>query len=166
MAVKAVNDTAGPDGLVPTLLVFGAYPRMSTLDPPAPTITQRATAVRKAMAEVAKIRAERQVNNALNQRNGPSVEAIHDLPLTQTFLYGEKAILVTAANRVAHSSLLVSNARHARGNFQVALLTSERQLSSLTYNLNLNQEIKKMKKSLPTRLLQRQKSQNCTRPTS
>lgn len=26
MAVKAVNDTAGPDGLVPTLLVFGAYP--------------------------------------------------------------------------------------------------------------------------------------------
>ena len=26
MAVKAVNDTAGPNGLVPTLLVFGAYP--------------------------------------------------------------------------------------------------------------------------------------------
>jgi hypothetical protein len=26
MAVKAVNDTAGHDGLVPTLLVFGAYP--------------------------------------------------------------------------------------------------------------------------------------------
>jgi hypothetical protein len=53
MAVKAVNNTAGPDGLVLTLLVFGAYSRMSTLDPPAPTITQRATVVRKAMAEVA-----------------------------------------------------------------------------------------------------------------
>jgi hypothetical protein len=66
MAVKAVNDTAGPDSLVPTLLVFRAYPRISTLNPPAPTITQRATAVRKAMAEVAKIRAKRQVNNALN----------------------------------------------------------------------------------------------------
>ena len=26
MAVKAVNDTAGPNGLTPTLLVFGAYP--------------------------------------------------------------------------------------------------------------------------------------------
>ena len=26
MAVKATNDTAGPDGLVPTLFVFGAYP--------------------------------------------------------------------------------------------------------------------------------------------
>jgi len=26
MAVKAVNNSAGPDGLIPTLLVFGAYP--------------------------------------------------------------------------------------------------------------------------------------------
>jgi hypothetical protein len=26
MVVKAVNDTAGPDGIVPTLLVFRAYP--------------------------------------------------------------------------------------------------------------------------------------------
>jgi hypothetical protein len=51
MAVKAVNDTAGPDGLVPTLLVSGAYPRISTLDPPTPTMTQRATAVGKAMEE-------------------------------------------------------------------------------------------------------------------
>ena len=40
MAVKAVNDTAGPDSLVPTLLVFGVYPQMSKLDPPALSITQ------------------------------------------------------------------------------------------------------------------------------
>jgi hypothetical protein len=86
MAVKAVNHTAGLDGLVPTLLVFGAYPRMSMLDLPALTITQQATAVCKTMAEVAKIRAERQVNNALNQRNGPSVKAIHDLPLNSDVL--------------------------------------------------------------------------------
>jgi UDP-N-acetylmuramyl pentapeptide phosphotransferase/UDP-N-acetylglucosamine-1-phosphate transferase len=26
MVIKAVNDTAGPDGLVSTLLVFGTYP--------------------------------------------------------------------------------------------------------------------------------------------
>ena len=30
MAFKAVNDTAGLDGLVPTLLVFGAYPCIVT----------------------------------------------------------------------------------------------------------------------------------------
>ena len=46
MAVKAVNNTAGPDGLVPTLLVFGAYPRMTEFDPPTLTITQRATAMK------------------------------------------------------------------------------------------------------------------------
>jgi hypothetical protein len=31
LAVKAVNDTASPNGLVPTLLVFGAYPRLSSI---------------------------------------------------------------------------------------------------------------------------------------
>jgi hypothetical protein len=42
MAVKVVNDTAGPDGLVLTLLVYGAYSRMTNLDPPAPSIIDRA----------------------------------------------------------------------------------------------------------------------------
>ena len=32
MAFKAINDTAGLEGLVPTLLVFGAYPQMVELD--------------------------------------------------------------------------------------------------------------------------------------
>jgi hypothetical protein len=86
MAVKAVNNTAGPDGLVPILLVFSAYPRISTLDALAPTITQRASAVRKAIEEIAKVRAERQVNNTLNQRNGLSVEAIYNLLLNSDVL--------------------------------------------------------------------------------
>ena len=38
IAVKAINNTAGPNGLVFTLLVFGAYLQMHSLDPPAPTI--------------------------------------------------------------------------------------------------------------------------------
>lgn len=33
MAIKAVNDTAGRDGLVPTLLVFGAYSPMTEDSP-------------------------------------------------------------------------------------------------------------------------------------
>jgi hypothetical protein len=32
MAVKAVNNTAGLDGLVLTLLVFGAFSRITKLD--------------------------------------------------------------------------------------------------------------------------------------
>jgi hypothetical protein len=45
MAVKAVNNTAGPNGLVPTLLVYRAYPRISNLDPPALSVTDRAAVI-------------------------------------------------------------------------------------------------------------------------
>ena len=55
MAVKAVNDTAGPDGLIPTLLVYRAYLRISKLDPPAPFITEQAATIQKAMAEIVKL---------------------------------------------------------------------------------------------------------------
>ena len=86
MAVKAVNDSAGPNGLIPTLLVFGAFPRMTEFDPPAPSIATRAMAIKKAMNEIAKIRAEHQVTDALRQRNGPSTADIHDLPLRSPVL--------------------------------------------------------------------------------
>ena len=55
MAVKVVNNTAGLDRLVPTLLVYGAYLRMSKLDPPALSVTDRAAAIRKAMAKIVKL---------------------------------------------------------------------------------------------------------------
>jgi hypothetical protein len=86
MAVKAVNDTAGPDGLVPTLLVYGAYPRMTNLDPPAPSIIDRATAIRKAMSEIAKLQAKQAVSSALNHCNGPDITSVHDLPLNSEVL--------------------------------------------------------------------------------
>ncbi|KHJ31224.1 hypothetical protein EV44_g3699 [Erysiphe necator] len=86
MAVKAVNDSAGPNGLVPTLLVFGTYPRMTHIDPPAPSITQRASAIRKAMEEIQQFRSRRLVADALNQRNGPSVASLHNLPLGSNVL--------------------------------------------------------------------------------
>src|SRR5579871_1486997 len=90
MAVKAVNDSAGPNGLIPTLLVFGAFPRMTEMDPPAPSIAVRAMAIKKAMNEIAKIRAEHQVADALRQRNGPSTADIHDLPLLSPVLVWRK----------------------------------------------------------------------------
>jgi hypothetical protein len=76
MAVKAVNDTAGPDGLVPTLLVFGTFPRVSHNSPPSPSITTRAKAIRRAMAEIRKLKAEQQVTNAFAARNGPNMENV------------------------------------------------------------------------------------------
>jgi hypothetical protein len=81
MAVKAVNDIAGPDGIVPTLLVFGAYPRMTDMDPPLPSIVQRAQVIRAATKEIRRLYAERQVNNALAMRNGPNTMPTLDLPI-------------------------------------------------------------------------------------
>jgi hypothetical protein len=86
MAVKAVNDTAGPNGLVPTLLVYGAYPRMSNLGPPAPSITEQAAVIRKAIAEIVKLRAKQAVNSALYYRNGPNTTLVYDLPLNSKVL--------------------------------------------------------------------------------
>jgi hypothetical protein len=86
MAVKAVNDTVGPDGLVPTLLVFGAFPRMSREDRPTPSNTQRALAIRRAMAEVRMCYSKRQVSDALRMRNGPDTTSTLSLPLNSDVL--------------------------------------------------------------------------------
>ena len=80
MAFKALNDTIGPDGLVPTLLVFSVYPRMVELDAPSPSVIQWANAIKKAIAEVQKLQAKRQVVDALNMCNGPKTNAVHNLP--------------------------------------------------------------------------------------
>ncbi|KAI9036277.1 uncharacterized protein KD926_002095 [Aspergillus affinis] len=79
MAFKAINDSAGPGGLVPILLVFGAYPRMVDSDAPSLSTSQRAAAIRKAIAEIKKLRAERQLADTLNMRNGLCITAVHDL---------------------------------------------------------------------------------------
>ena len=55
MAVKAINNTTSPDRLVLTLLVYGAYPRISKLDPSALSIIEQAAAIWKAMAEIVKL---------------------------------------------------------------------------------------------------------------
>jgi len=38
MAFKAINDSVGSNSLIPTLLVFGAYPYMVESDAPNPTV--------------------------------------------------------------------------------------------------------------------------------
>ncbi len=92
MVFKAINDTAGPNGFVPTLLVFEVYPRMSKYDAPIPTMTQRAAVIKNAMKEIQKVNAERQVADALNQRNGPGpiVSVAHNLPFNLDVLLWRK----------------------------------------------------------------------------
>ena len=91
MAVKAINNTAGPNRLVPTLLVYRAYLRISKLDPPTPSVMDRAAAIRKAMAEIVKLQAKQTVNNALYYRNGPNITLVYNLPLNSKVLIWRKS---------------------------------------------------------------------------
>ena len=59
MAVKAVNDSAGPNRIVPTLLVFSVYPRLTKIDPLSLSVTKRIEAIRAATKEVRRLHAER-----------------------------------------------------------------------------------------------------------
>ena len=91
MAVKAVNNTTSLDGLVPTLLVYRAYPRISNLNPPAPSITEQVAIIRKAMAEIVKLRAKQTINNALYYYNGPNITLVYNLPLNSKVLIWRKS---------------------------------------------------------------------------
>jgi hypothetical protein len=86
MAVKAINNTASPNGLVPTLLVYRAYLRISKLDPPTPSVTDQAAVIRKAIAEIVKLWAKQTVNNALYYHNGPNITLVYNLPLNSKVL--------------------------------------------------------------------------------
>jgi hypothetical protein len=81
ITVKAVNDSAGPDGIVPTLLVFGAYPCITRDSLLSPFITERAEVIYKVMKEVRRLYAKRQVNDALAIRNKPNTELVLTLLL-------------------------------------------------------------------------------------
>jgi hypothetical protein len=86
MAFKAINDSAGPDGIIPTLLVYGALPRMTEYNAPSPTVLQLSAVLKKAIVEIQKLQARCQIANALNARNGPSATDIHELPLNSDVL--------------------------------------------------------------------------------
>ena len=54
MAVKTINNIAGLNGLIPTLLIFGAYPRISREDRPIISNVKRAAIIKKVIVKVRK----------------------------------------------------------------------------------------------------------------
>ena len=52
MAVKAINNLAGLDKIISTLLAFGAYPQITKIDILSPSITKRAEVICIAIKEV------------------------------------------------------------------------------------------------------------------
>ena len=73
MAVKAVNDSAGPDRIIPILLMFSAYPRITKNSVLSLIITKRAETIYKTTKEVRCFYAKRQVIDILVIQNGPNI---------------------------------------------------------------------------------------------
>jgi hypothetical protein len=91
MAIKAINNTTGPDRLIPILLVYRAYPQISNLDPPAPSIIDRAAIIQKAITKIVKLQAKQTINSALYHCNGPDTTPIHNLLLNSKVLIWRKS---------------------------------------------------------------------------
>ncbi len=86
MAFKAINDFIGPNSLIPTLLVFRAYLYIVESNVPNPIVIKQAAAFKKAIEEVKKLRAKRQVVDTFNIHNGPKITIIYDLLLNSPIL--------------------------------------------------------------------------------
>jgi hypothetical protein len=91
MAIKAVNNTTSPNRLVPTLLVYRAYLRISNLGSPTPSITEQVAIIRKAITKIAKLRAKQTINNALYYCSGPNTTLVYNLPLNSKVLIWRKS---------------------------------------------------------------------------
>jgi hypothetical protein len=80
MTVKAINDLAGPDGIVPILLVFGVYSQLTEIDPSSLSVTKRAKAICAVTKEVCCFYAKRQVKDTLAMCNSLDTKNTLDLP--------------------------------------------------------------------------------------
>lgn len=116
MSIKAFNDSAGPNGLIPTLLVFEVYPHVSWDDSPTSTVQERIETVRRAMEELRARRAKDIVNFAKNDRNGPKYlhlanvnigdqELVFREPTKSTKGYWEKAELIDSTRPISLMSI-------------------------------------------------------------
>ena len=89
LAIKAINDTAGPHGLVPSVLVFGSMPAFPLAPKNMHSQAERYKALATARKEMANIVAQRRVNDAL-RRKFPPATAYHIKSGDQVRVYREK----------------------------------------------------------------------------
>jgi hypothetical protein len=81
MAVKAINNSAKLNRIIPTLLVFRAYPQITKINTLSLSITKRANTIYIATKEVHYLQAERQVKNTLTIKNGLNTISMLSLPI-------------------------------------------------------------------------------------
>ncbi len=76
LAQKAMNDTMGPNGLVPSLLVFGMVPRFPAVNSKLPHQVVRMRSLEIARTEMATIVAELRIIEALRSLVSPAARYI------------------------------------------------------------------------------------------
>jgi hypothetical protein len=86
MIFKAINNTVGPDSLIPIVLVFGAYLRISLSNILPALIAKRSQIVKKIIIEVQRFHTARQVADAVKMKNSPITIHLHKLPLEHEVL--------------------------------------------------------------------------------
>ena len=77
LAVKAMNDTLGPEGHVPSSLVFGEFPSLRTFEGPIvphPTLAERGEAAQEARRYMARNLARVRMKGALNYHKPPATK--------------------------------------------------------------------------------------------
>lgn len=75
LATKACNDTAGPSGLVPTLLVFGVMPRLPIHPKELPSQKERMETLHQSRIEMAKVIARARLRTAMNKNVPASADS-------------------------------------------------------------------------------------------
>jgi predicted transcriptional regulator len=65
--IKAINNTAGLNSLVSTLLMFGTYLQIATTNTSFLTVTEHGKAIIKAIKQITELHAKKQVTDALRQ---------------------------------------------------------------------------------------------------
>jgi ABC-type bacteriocin/lantibiotic exporter with double-glycine peptidase domain len=73
IVVKTINDSVGPDSIIPILLVFGAYLRITNNSLLLLITIKRTKAIRKTSNKVRKFYTKRYIKNIFRIRNGPDI---------------------------------------------------------------------------------------------
>lgn len=88
-AVKGINDTMGPEGLVPSYLVFGVIPNFPAIHTKLPTQHERMAAISTARREMATITAKLRIQTALRSKLPPATD-FHLKPGEEVYVFREK----------------------------------------------------------------------------
>ncbi len=125
IANKAMNDTIGENGLVPSKLVFGIIPRYPILNTDLPNQKERMEAIKLAQAEMNSIIAERRVLAALTKKIPPAADRQYNLG-EEVLIYDEKvkewvgpAIVVDCTGRMVTVRSKDGKLRQTYNAFQV-----------------------------------------------